>query len=71
MLKSNFILNLVGGEKGQMLHVKKNKKVLPREKIAKIFDENSETLELGLQTGLSQSYGDIPGASAITGMILT
>ncbi|KAB7503062.1 putative methylcrotonoyl-CoA carboxylase beta chain, mitochondrial [Armadillidium nasatum] len=54
-----------GGEKGQHLHVVKNKKILPREKLKYIFDENSETFELCLLAGLGMDYGDIPGGSVV------
>lgn len=72
-IQISFLKNILkslfsGGEKGQHLHVVKNKKILPREKLKYIFDENSETLELCLLAGLGMDYGDIPGGSVVCGM---
>lgn len=58
---------LAGGEKGIALHVKKNRKILPRDKLKLLLDTDSDFLELSLLAGLGMEYGDVPAAGAITG----
>ena len=57
-----------GGEKGNAKHVHVNKKVLPRERISRILDENASFLELSQQAGLGMEYGDVPNACVIAGV---
>ncbi|KAK8384186.1 hypothetical protein O3P69_009137 [Scylla paramamosain] len=57
-----------GGEKGIALHVKKNRKMLPRDKLKHILDPDSDFLELSLLAGLGMEYGDVPAAGSITGI---
>ena len=57
-----------GGEKGNAKHVHVNKKVLPRDRISRILDENGSFLELSQQAGLGMEYGDIPNATVISGI---
>ncbi|XP_050689313.1 biotin-dependent 3-methylcrotonyl-coenzyme A carboxylase beta1 subunit-like [Eriocheir sinensis] len=57
-----------GGEKGIALHVKKNRKILPRDKLKLLLDSDSDFLELSLLAGLGMEYGDVPAAGSITGI---
>lgn len=57
-----------GGEKGNHVHVKRNKKVLPRERVSRILDDGAPFLELSLQAGQGMDYGDVPNAGVITGI---
>ena len=49
-------------------HVITNKKVLPRERIARILDDGAPFLELSLQAGLGMEYGDVPNAGVVIGV---
>ncbi|XP_074642210.1 methylcrotonoyl-CoA carboxylase beta chain, mitochondrial-like [Tubulanus polymorphus] len=55
-----------GGEKAKLRHVKQNKKVLPRDRIKQLLDEDSERLELMEFTGLEMPYGSVPAAGVIS-----
>jgi len=55
-----------GGEKGAARHVKVNKKVLVRDRIRSILDDDSESLELSVTAGMGLEYGDVPCAGSIS-----
>ncbi|XP_068212275.1 methylcrotonoyl-CoA carboxylase beta chain, mitochondrial-like [Palaemon carinicauda] len=57
-----------GGEKGIALHVKRNRKMLVRDKLKHILDDDTDFLEFALLAGLGQPYGDVPSAAAICGI---
>ncbi|KAK7071164.1 hypothetical protein SK128_009009 [Halocaridina rubra] len=57
-----------GGEKGIAVHVKRNRKLLVRDKLLHLLDNDRDFLELGLLAGLGQAYGDVPAAAAICGI---
>lgn len=57
-----------GGEKGIALHVKRNRKMLVRDKFKKLLDDDSDFLELSLLAGLGMEYGDVPAAGTISGI---
>ncbi|XP_042229498.1 methylcrotonoyl-CoA carboxylase beta chain, mitochondrial-like [Homarus americanus] len=54
-----------GGEKGIALHVKRNRKMLVRDKLKLLLDDDSDFLELSLLAGLNMEYGDIPSGGTI------
>ncbi|XP_076043526.1 uncharacterized protein LOC143026656 isoform X2 [Oratosquilla oratoria] len=56
-----------GGERGVATHVKKNRKVLVRERLAKLFDDEDDFLEICLLAGIGMEYGDIPAAGMVCG----
>lgn len=56
---------LGGGEKAIERHVKKNKKILPRDRIRMVLDANSEFLELAPLAGL-ELYSQGPGKPRMT-----
>ncbi|XP_076860006.1 biotin-dependent 3-methylcrotonyl-coenzyme A carboxylase beta1 subunit isoform X2 [Brachyhypopomus gauderio] len=56
-----------GGEKGIARHTLKNKKILVRDRLHKLLDDD-DYLELSPFAGLGLSYGDIPSAGCITGI---
>ena len=53
---------------GILRHVKKNKKVLIRDRIKGVLDEGSELFEIGLTAGLDLEYGSVPCAGTVTGI---
>ncbi|KAK3881269.1 hypothetical protein Pcinc_014283 [Petrolisthes cinctipes] len=57
-----------GGEKGVALHVKRNRKLLVRDKLKLLLDDDKDFLELSLLAGLGMEYGDVPAAGAINGI---
>ncbi|CAH1772729.1 unnamed protein product [Owenia fusiformis] len=57
-----------GGEKGKQLHVVRNKKILIRDRLKLLLDEDSEFLELSPLAGMGMEYGDIPCASNVNGI---
>ncbi|XP_045618204.1 biotin-dependent 3-methylcrotonyl-coenzyme A carboxylase beta1 subunit isoform X2 [Procambarus clarkii] len=57
-----------GGERGIALHVNKNGKLLVRDKLKLLLDEDSDYLELSLLAGLNMEYGDIPAAGSVNGI---
>ena len=57
-----------GGEKGAHKHVVVNKKILARDRIRHILDDNSDFFEVSTTAGLGLEYGDVPGAGTVTGM---
>lgn len=58
---------LGGGPKGIERHVKKNKKVLIRERINALLDPGSPFLEIGDLAGFEMDYGDVPMAGVVAG----
>ena len=60
------MLQAGGGEKGAARHVKVNKKVLVRDRIRSILDDESESLELSVTAGMGLEYGDVPCAGSIS-----
>nr|XP_053630970.1 uncharacterized protein LOC128687534 [Cherax quadricarinatus] len=57
-----------GGEKGIALHVKRNRKMLVRDKLKLLLDDEDDFLELSLLAGLNMEYGDIPAAGLVNGI---
>ena len=57
-----------GGEKAIERHVKRNKKLLVRDRLAKLLDEGTEFLEFSQLAGLDLDYGHVPGAGVVTGV---
>ncbi len=57
-----------GGQRGIDRHVKKNKKILVRERIARIIDDDYPFLEVGLTAGMGMPYGDVPCAGLVLGI---
>ncbi|CAK8676184.1 unnamed protein product [Clavelina lepadiformis] len=55
-----------GGERGIERHVRRNKKMLVRDRIRLLLDRDSETMELSLIAGLDMEYGDVPCAGVVT-----
>jgi len=61
-----------GGEKGALRHVQKNKKVLVRDRLRGILDQDQKALmELSVTAGMGMEYGDVPcaGTVAVIGSI--
>lgn len=58
-----------GGESAIARHTQRNKKVLVRERLLMLLDED-DYLELSLFAGLGLPYGDIPSAGCLTGTLL-
>ncbi|KAJ8408468.1 hypothetical protein AAFF_G00258820 [Aldrovandia affinis] len=56
-----------GGEKATARHTQRNKKLLVRERLRLLLDEE-EYLELSAFAGLGLPYGDIPSAGCLTGI---
>jgi len=59
---------LGGGEKAIERHTKRNKKLLVRERLAKLLDEGTEFLELSQLAGLDLEYGSIACAGVVSGI---
>jgi len=57
-----------GGEKAIARHVKLNKKVLVRDRVAALVDPGTEFWELGLTAGLGLEYGDVPCGGVVAGV---
>jgi len=57
-----------GGAKAIDRHVKLNKKVLVRERIARLLDPGTEFWELGITAGLGLEYGDVPCGGTVCGV---
>ena len=49
-------------------HVKRNKKLLVRDKLAKLLDEGTEFLEFSQLAALDLDYGHVPDAGVVTGV---
>lgn len=67
-LKTLFLCQSGGGDKGAHKHVVVNKKVLVRDRIRHILDEDSDFFELCPTAGIDLDYGDVPGAGTVTGI---
>ena len=67
-LKTLFLCQSGGGDKGAHKHVVINKKVLVRDRIRHILDDDSEFFELCPTAGMDLDYGDVPGAGTVTGI---
>jgi 3-methylcrotonyl-CoA carboxylase beta subunit len=67
-LNTLFACQSGGGEKGAHKHVVVNKKVLVRERIRRILDDDSDFFEICPTAGLGLDYGDVPGAGTVTGV---
>ena len=67
-MKALMICQSGGGEKGIEKHVVKNKKILARDRIRHILDDDSEFFEVSTTAGLGLDYGDVPGAGTVTGI---
>ncbi|XP_002739855.2 putative methylcrotonoyl-CoA carboxylase beta chain, mitochondrial [Saccoglossus kowalevskii] len=58
-----------GGEKGIERHTKKNKKLLVRDRIKLLVDNDGEDfLELSPLAGFGLEYGDVPAAGSVSGI---
>ena len=57
-----------GGAKAAERHVQRNRKILVRDRIKKIFDPGSDFLEFSAFAGLGMEYGDVPSAGLVTGI---
>ena len=67
-MKTLFVCQSGGGEKGAHKHAVINKKVLVRDRIKHILDDESGFFEVGTTAGLGLDYGDVPGAGTVTGI---
>jgi hypothetical protein len=56
-----------GDAKAVERHTVKNKKLLVSDRLALLFDDAAEVLELSPLSGLGMKYGDIPRAGIISG----
>ena len=61
------ISNAGGGEKAIARHVKQHRKLLPRDRINLLLDNEKEFLELSTIAGYKMEYDDVPKASVLTG----
>lgn len=68
LLKTVSICQAGGGEKGAHKHTVVNKKVLVRDRIKHILDDDSEFFEICTTAGIGLDYGDVPGAGTVTGI---
>ncbi|XP_020632800.1 probable methylcrotonoyl-CoA carboxylase beta chain, mitochondrial isoform X1 [Orbicella faveolata] len=59
---------LGGGEKAIERHTKRNKKLLVRERLAKLLDEGTDFLELSQLAGLDLEYGSVACAGVVSGI---
>jgi hypothetical protein len=67
-LKSTLAKATAGGDaKAIERHTVKNKKLLVSDRLALLFDDAGEVLELSPLCGLGMKYGDIPRAGIISG----
>lgn len=57
-----------GGEKAIERHMKRNKKLLVRDRLRKLLDDGTEFLELSQFAGLDLEYGDVPCAGVVSGV---
>lgn len=57
-----------GGEKAIERHVKRNKKLLVRDRLSKLLDHGTDFLELSQFAGFDLEYGDVPSAGVVTGV---
>ena len=57
-----------GGEKAIERHIKRNKKLLARERLSKLLDDGTDLLELFQFAGLDLEYYDVPCAGVVTGI---
>ena len=56
-----------GGKKGIHRHTVINKKLLVRNRLKLLFDDDSPVLEIGLFAGMCMDYGTIPSAGSVAG----
>lgn len=57
-----------GGEKGIALHTQRHNKVLVRDRLRMLLDDD-DYLELAPFAGMGLPYGDIPSAGCLTGTL--
>ena len=67
-LKTLFTCQSGGGDRGVHKHVVVNKKILARDRIRHILDEDSDFFEICPTAGMDLDYGDVPGAGTVTGI---
>lgn len=60
-------VKLGGGENAILRHTQRNKKLLVRERLKRLLDDET-FLELSPFAGLGLSYGDVPSAGCLTGI---
>lgn len=58
-----------GGPKAIHRHTVVNKKVLVRERLKLLLDEDSPFLEIGMLAGMFMDYGSIPTAGTVVGIV--
>ena len=56
-----------GGKRAIERHTIFKKKLLVRDRVKKLIDEDSPFLELSKTAGLGMDYGNIPGSGTVTG----
>ena len=57
-----------GGEKAIERHIKRNKKLLARERLSKLLDDGTDLLEFFQFAGLDLEHGHVPCAGVVTGI---
>eukprot|EP00794_Sanderia_malayensis_P003610 gene3610-4120_t len=60
--------SLGGGQKAIERHTKLNNKMLVRDRLARLLDDDYPFLELSQLAGHQLEYGDVPGAGSVTGI---
>ena len=59
---------LGGGQRAIERHINVNKKMLVRERLSKLLDDDYPFLELAPLAGHNLEYGDVPGAGSVVGI---
>ena len=57
-----------GGPKGIKRHVETNKKILARDRLKMLLDEDSDFFEISATAGMGLEYGDVPCAGTVVGI---
>ncbi|XP_013882533.1 methylcrotonoyl-CoA carboxylase beta chain, mitochondrial [Austrofundulus limnaeus] len=57
-----------GGEKAVARHTERNRKLLVRDRLRLLLDDDDDFLELSSFAGLGLPYGDVPAAGCLTGI---
>ncbi|CAG0902029.1 unnamed protein product, partial [Darwinula stevensoni] len=63
-----FLCESGGGKRAIERHTVLNKKLLVRDRLKQIMDEDSPFLEMSKTAGLGMDYGNIPGSGTVTGI---
>lgn len=56
-----------GGERAIKRHTEVNKKIVVRERLKLLLDNENDFLEIGTLAGWNMDYGDIPAAGIVIG----